>query len=396
MDHDVMVVGAGPAGLCMACALADAGFSVGLIERQTEDDLASPSFDGREIALTARSMALLERLDVMRRLPADAVSPLRRAQVMNGRSSRHMIVDSMLAGREQLGGLVSNHLIRAAAWASARAHPNIHMRTGATVAATGADPTQAWVNLDDGTRLTSRLLIAADSRFSTIRRNRGIDADMHDFGKSMLVCRMQHEAPHEHTAWEWFDHGQTLALLPLAEHRASVVLTVPAWEMQGLLEMADTDFNTEMERRFGYRLGAMRLESSRHAYPLVAVYARRFVAPRLALAGDAAVGMHPVTAHGFNFGLASVSRLLDVLSGARGRGADIGAPNVLASYERRHRVGTWPLYRVTNAIAGLYTDERMPARWLREGAVRAGQLAIPFRRALARRLAMEGVLTARP
>lgn len=386
MDHDVTVIGAGPVGLCMARTLADTGFSVGLIERQPENALDSPPFDGREIALTTTSMRLLERLDIMRRLPDGAVSPLRRARIMNGRSHRCMTVDSALAGREQLGGLLSNQLIRSAAWASVRDHAGIHVRTGAFVAETGADDGSAWVRLEDGTRITSRLLIAADSRFSAIRRDRGIDADMHDFGKTMLVCRMQHEARHEHTAWEWFDHGQTLALLPLAEHHASIVLTVPAWEARGLMDLPDAAFDAEMERRFGHRLGTMHLESSRHSYPLVAVYARRFVASRLALAGDAAVGMHPVTAHGFNFGLASVIRLHDTLVEARRLGRDLADPGLLARYERNHRAGTWPLYRITNAIVGLYTDERAPARWLRASALRAGQLATPLRRSLARRL----------
>lgn len=387
MDHDVTVVGAGPAGLCLARALADAGFSVGVVERQSGEALADPPYDGREIALTTASMRLLERLDVLPRLPADAVSPLRRAQVMNGRSPHHMMIDGMLAGTTQLGGLVSNHRIRAAAWASAQAHPNIQLRTGVGVAATGADGGRAWVRLDDGTRIDARLLVAADSRFSAIRRDRGIDADMRDFGKSMLVCRMRHEQPHRQTAWEWFDHGQTLALLPLAEHQASVVLTLPAARIRGLLEMEVAAFDAEMAHRFGHRLGAMHLQGDRHAYPLVAVYARRFAGLRLALAGDAAVGMHPVTAHGFNFGLASVHRLHNTLVEARRRGLDLADPAMLARYERQHRAGTWPLYQLTNALVGLYTDERAPARWLREGALRAGQAATPFRRALARRLA---------
>jgi 2-polyprenyl-6-methoxyphenol hydroxylase-like FAD-dependent oxidoreductase len=100
---------------------------------------------------------------------------------------------------------------------------------------------------------------------------------------------------------------------------------------------ARAQFERDIEARFEHRLGAMRLSSTRHAYPLVASYARRFVAARCALIGDAAVGMHPVTAHGFNLGLRSQETLLKELQRASAQGIDIGAPQVLRRYEAAHR-----------------------------------------------------------
>ena len=134
----------------------------------------------------------------------------------------------------------------------------------------------------------------------------------------------------------------------------------------------------------------MALESTRHVYPLVGVYSRRFVGPRFALIGDAAVGMHPVTAHGFNFGLASIERLGEAIRQGRSRGLDPSDPRVLARYQRNHRLGTRPLYLTTRAIVDLYTNDRRPARVLREAALRAGSRFSPFRRALAASLANEG------
>lgn len=390
MDYDVIIIGAGPIGLCLAKALADESLSVAVVERLSQAELADPAFDGREIALTHASMRLLRELDVWQRLPQEAMSSLRAAQIMNGSSPYSLQVDSAMTGKTRLGCLVPNHLIRRAAWRTAHRTPGITFHTGVVVGKAHADETQAWVQLENGVRLQAKLLVAADSRFSETRRALGIDADMHDFGKSMLVCRMQHAVKHSQTAWEWFGHDQSLALLPLDEYRASVALTVTGEQAQALGQMPEADFNDEIARRFEHRLGAMQLDSSRHVYPLVGVYARRFVGPRFALAGDAAVGMHPVTAHGFNLGLAGVERLVEAINHGIRQGLDIGDKAMLARYQRRHRRGTLPLYTVTRAIVELYTDNRPAAHRLREAGLRAaGKLRI-FQHALAATLADEG------
>ena len=169
-----------------------------------------------------------------------------------------------------------------------------------------------------------------------------------------------------------------------------MVVTVTGEQAQRLVQMEEAEFGREMERRFDHRLGSMQLESTRHAYPLVGVYSRRFVGPRFALAGDAAVGMHPVTAHGFNFGLAGVERMASAIRQGKRRGLEPADPRVLSRYQRNHRLGTRPLYLTTRAIVGLYTDDRKPARVLREAALRAGSRLSPFRRAVAASLANEG------
>jgi ubiquinone biosynthesis UbiH/UbiF/VisC/COQ6 family hydroxylase len=224
-------------------------------------------------------------------------------------------------------------------------------------------------------------VVAADSRFSDTRRAMGIPASMHDFGKTMLVLRMQHEVPHEQVAWEWFGHGQTLALLPLHDpHTSSVVLTLPPQAMQALLALDDAALELAMAERFQQRLGAMRVAGPRCAYPLVGVYAKRFVAERFALIGDAAVGMHPVTAHGFNFGLLGQDTLARELRAAVAAGRSICSPALLQRYGRAHRRATLPLYLATQMLAGLYTDDRRPARLVRKLALGAGARLGPFKR----------------
>lgn len=326
IEHDTIIVGAGPSGLCLALALAAHGLEVALVERQPQAALAEPAFDGREIALTHASMRLLRELDVWRRIPPSGIHPLRTARVMDRDLSSALCVVPGSGAGDRLGNLVSNHLIRRAAWEAVCATPGITVYPEARIDALHAGTGTAWLQLHDGPRLRSRLLVAADSRFSETRRALGIDADLHDFGKSMLVCRVRHEGKHAHTAWEWFGLGQTRALLPLDEHLASVVVTLPGEQARALAALDETAFGAELERRYEGRLGRMELASTRHVYPLVATWARRFTGPRLALIGDAAVGMHPVTAHGFNLGLAGVERLAGMVGHALRRGHDIASP----------------------------------------------------------------------
>ncbi|MDI9238080.1 5-demethoxyubiquinol-8 5-hydroxylase UbiM [Lysobacter sp. LF1] len=395
LHTDVTIIGAGPAGLCLARALSGTGLRVVLLERQGEAALRSPAFDGREIALTHRSRAFMQRLDLWRRLPEGEVHALRDAHVYNGDSPRAMRIGHEQSGREALGFLVPNHEIRRVAFEAAMEVNGVTLLAGVKVIGVERSDSKAEVALDDGRRIVSRLLVAADSRFSETRRAAGIATRMFDFGRSMLVCRVTQEVPHADTAWEWFDHAQTLALLPLGNatprgHRASVVLTLPAPQMREVQALDDEAFARDIARRFHGRLGRIDDVGERHVYPLVGTYADRFVATRLALIGDAAVGMHPVTAHGFNLGLLGVERLAGELREAAEAGTDIGDPARLARFERGHRRATLPLYLATRGIVGLFTDDRWPARRLRAGLLWASDRLAPFKKALAAMLADEG------
>lgn len=386
MNCDIAIIGAGPSGLCMARALAESGLNIVLIERQSEASLADPVFDGREIALTHASQALLEQLDIWSRLPAEDVALLRDAKVMNGPSPFALQIQARHAGSDHLGHLVANRAIRLAAWQSLQAAGGVHLMCETRLRQVHQHSGGIELVMNDGTRLETRLLIAADSRFSETRRMLGIGAQMKDFGKTMMVCRMNHEVDHQHIAWEWFGYGQTLALLPLNGKQSSVVVTLPPREMELLHQLDPQAFAREIESRFDHRLGAMELASGRNVYPLVGAYARRLTAHRSALIGDAAVGMHPVTAHGFNFGLGSVQRLSRLVIDAHQRNRDIGSITLLGRYERQQRLATWPLYQATNLLVECYTSDQLPMRLLRGAALRAAQQLVPLKRGIARHL----------
>ena len=306
---DVVIVGAGPAGLSLACALGDAGLQVDVVEQLPLSTLEAPPDDGREIALTWRSRRLMEQLGLWQALPDGVVAPLREARVLDGDNGRALRFAPDAGAHGPLGWLVPNHHIRAAALAAARRRPGVRLRCEARVDGLLLDRDRAGVVLDQGERLAAALVVAADSRFSPTRRRAGIGASMRDFGRSAIVACVSHTRPNEGIAWECFRYGNTLALLPMNGGRASAVVTVRSDAVPEWLALSDEDFAAHVEQQSGGRLGALRLVGERHHYPLVGVYADRFVAQRFALVGDAAVGMHPVTAHGWNLGLQGVESL---------------------------------------------------------------------------------------
>ncbi|ROH93584.1 FAD-dependent hydroxylase [Stagnimonas aquatica] len=389
-DAEVLIVGAGPAGLSLACALAQQGLRVKLLERQPRAALAEAAPDGREIALTHRGVDILERLGIWARIPRDEVSTIREARVLNGASPRALHFDSREAGTGGLGFLVPNHVIRRAAYATAVAQAGVEILDGVQPRKLVVDEEAAQVELADGRQLRARLLVAADSRLSDSRRQLGIGADLRDFGRDVIVCHLGHALPHQGIAYECFGHGRTLAMLPLTGNRVSAVLTAPSEEAERLRRLPPAEYARLLSEQFGGRLGAMQLLGERHSYPLVAVYAQQFVGQRCALIGDAAVGMHPVTAHGFNLGLYGVDALSRALASAHREGLDLGAGRVLARYQSEHRRATAALYHGTNLLVGLYTDERPPARFAREALLGVANRLPPLKSAITRQLTGRG------
>ena len=382
--YDLILVGGGPAGLAMAAAVK--GLRVCLVEKLTESQIANPVPDGREIALTHSSIAILKELDLFRRIPAPAVSPIKEARVLNGTSPYVLNFDSRDEGKDALGYLIGNHHIRKAAYDAVRGQNGLDLRCGVEVTGLVSDMARNTVTLSDGQTITAPLVIAADSRFSPCRRLMGVPVAMRDFGRTVIVCRLRHEKPHHNVAFECFHYERTLAILPLNGSVSSAVITLPSEQAAAMMAMPAAAFSRDVSDRFGGQLGAMTLDGARHAYPLVATYADRFIAPRFALLGDAAVGMHPVTAHGYNFGLYGVHVLAREIRAAQNLGIDIGSSTVLDAYNRAHRRATLPIYLGTNALVSLFTDERPAAKLARAAMLRLGNLALPIKTLITRQL----------
>ena len=379
---DVLIVGAGPAGLSLAKRLSGHNRKIGLLENQSLEAIENPAFDGREIALTQHSMSLLTEMGVVPHFQEDEYAALNMASVLNGHSKYSLDFTPPATSDAGLGFMVSNHAIRRGLYEEVKHLADVTIMAGEGLQSIDQHTDHITVNTTKDNPLNTRLLVAADSRFSATRRQMGIGASMTDYGRTMLVCRMSHAQPHRDTAYEIFDIGQTLALLPLAGNCSSVVVTLPTPEIDALLALDAAAFTDEMERRLKYKFGAMELVSERFAYPLVAVYADHFIGKRFALIGDAAVGMHPVTAHGFNLGLLGAETLANQILNTN----DAGTKSALIKYEQQHKRATLPLYLGTNSIAKLYADDRIPARVVRGAGLRVANLLKPIKRKVVNRL----------
>ncbi|MFO1250284.1 MAG: 5-demethoxyubiquinol-8 5-hydroxylase UbiM [Inhella sp.] len=382
---DLLIVGAGPAGLALACALHDQGWRPRVLEQQPEAALAEPADDGREIALTHRARRILDGLGLWQRVCEQGEPvPLRAASVRSAGSPRVLPFASQ--AHEALGWLVPNQRLRAAAWAGARAR-GIAIETGVAVQGLQRNEEAATLQLADGRQLRAPLVVAADSRFSSLRRLAGIPARSLDFGRSALLCPLTHEAEHQGVAQECFLAGHTLALLPMAGRQSSAVWTVRSDAVPALLSLSEVEFAARVEQACEGRLGPMQVAGARQVYPLVAVYAERFAAHRLALAGDAAVGMHPVTAHGYNFGLYGIETLAQELGALRRAGGrNPGDAAALQRYARTHQRATRFIFEGTNAVVRLFTEDRPPALLLRRAVLDLAAWLPPVQRAITRQL----------
>lgn len=397
--YDIVIAGGGPAGLAGAISFARDGWNVVVIEPSSEEALADPAFDGREIALTHHTRHWLEKYGVWDYIPRISICPLEVARIETGQDNQPLLftppeedvrLSEVVEGQNPpaLGYLVANHLIKRALYKRARKEENITFLCGHKLASYRPSRDNVLIALENGDTLKGRLLVGADGRFSSLRQKAGIGAVIHDFGMNILVCRMRHPKPHENIALQWFDHKQTIALLPVASDGqegsiSSLVLTLPPEEIARLKALPKHEFNEEITQRTRGRLGALSLESTYVTYPLKAVYAHRFQACRLALIGDAAVGMHPITAHGFNFGIKSQECLAQMIRSSNG---DPGAASALRAFENRHRRQTLSFFTATNLIAVTYTRDDLAFRAVRRLGLSIAERFSPFKKAVTKML----------
>ena len=387
MKNKVIIIGAGPAGLSLACSLADTDIEITIIEKLSIKHLSSPSYDGREIALTHLSKKILKELGVWKRLSSKTISPIKEAKVLDGNSSYALHFYRHKVHKKALGYLVSNHLIRKALYKEAITKPNIKIISDTSVVNVNTDEYSAFVRLSNKKKIQAPLVVAADSRFSPTRQHMGISADIHDFERVAIVCRMKHQKQHRNIAYECFHYGETLAILPLAQkNTSSIIMTIPVKTSPLFMDMNTEEFNSFITNKFNNKFGNMTLLNKRYQYSLVGVFADQFVANRFALIGDAAVGMHPVTAHGFNLGLRGQNTLSLQIKFALEHGLDIGLLQTLETYQSKHRRASRPLYLGTNAIVKLYTDDSLLAKITRKIMLRIGNNFIPAKKKILNQL----------
>lgn len=386
IKNDIIIIGAGPAGLSFARLMKDSGLNVTLLEKQDEKSLAKPAYDGREIALTHHSHQIMSDAGMWSKIPPKSISLIKDAKVLNGDLKDALFFDHRASGKDNLGFMLSNHLIRKATYDAVKPMKNVTLCTNVEVAGVESDSHYGHVTLKSGEKLSAKLVVAADSRFSGTRRMMGIPVSMRDFGRVCIVCRMKLDRDHDETAYECFFYDRTLAVLPLNGRYCSVVITIAAQDADAILNQTPAAFGADISARMEGKFGKMTLDTELFPYPLVGTYADKFYANRYALMGDAAVGMHPVTAHGFNFGLRGAATLAKLITDAHALGLDIGNRTILESYHAQHRRATLPLYLGTNTLVSLYTQTSPLAKLMRSSLLALGQHLPPAKRLIMNQL----------
>jgi 2-octaprenyl-6-methoxyphenol hydroxylase len=380
---ELVIVGGGLAGMTLAAAVAATGIETALIDREDPARLVEPAFDGRTTALAWGARQALATLGIWEGIAAEA-EPIREIRVADGGSELFLHYDQRLVGDHPLGFIVENRVLRRALLAHlARLENLVHLAPLAveTVAADGAG---AIATLADGRQVRAQLVAAADGHKSPLRTAAAIDCVTWSYPQTGIVSTVRHASPHRGVAVEHFLPAGPFAILPMTGQRASIVWTERADLAPSLLALDDDAFLTELARRFGDHLGALALAAPRWSYPLSFLHAVRYVAPRLALVGEAAHVIHPIAGQGLNLGLRDAAALAEIVVDARRLGLDIGAATVLARYERMRRLDGAVLAAVTDGLNRLFSNEVAPLRLARDAGLAVVGHIRPLKRLLMR------------
>lgn len=365
---DILIAGAGYVGLATAVSIAQARPSLKIMIVD-----AAPAGvwqkDGRASAIAAAATRMLSRLGCWDELAGEA-QPINEMVVTDSRTSDPVRPVFLTFGGETTPGepfahMVMNRELNGALRARAE-ELGIDIVQGVSVDGFDRGTARTIVRLSDGLAVSARLLIACDGVKSRLRDMAGIKTLHWDYGQSGIVCTVKHERPHNGRAEEHFLPAGPFATLPLPGNRSSIVWTERTEDAERLVNEDEFIFEQELEMRFGLKLGEIRVDGPRRAWPLGLTLARDFVRPRFALAGDAAHGIHPIAGQGLNLGFKDAAALAETVVEADRLGEDIGALDVLQRYERWRRFDTVQMGITTDVLNRLFSNDIGPIRAIRD------------------------------
>ncbi len=334
-DYDVIIAGGGIVGLTLANALKSSGLSIAIIE-QREAPALTDEIDLRVSAMNPASMAVFRRggvsIDSFARLCA-----FHEMQVWDSTGAGQIHFDAAESGLDSLGYIIENSVIQHALQNSVQAAETISWLCPQRIESVLWGDDVHTVTLDSGEQLSCRLLVAADGANSRLREFAGISYQRSSYQQQAIVCTVDTELPHQHTAWQCFLPSGPLAFLPLASGQCSIVWSLDEDRVDELLALDDDTFCRRLERAFDYQLGAVTAVSTRRSFPLGHGHVDAYVKQGLALIGDAAHTIHPLAGQGANLGISDAAELADVIIEAKTAGRQWWALHTLRKYERARK-----------------------------------------------------------
>ncbi|HZX91685.1 MAG TPA: 2-octaprenyl-6-methoxyphenyl hydroxylase [Rudaea sp.] len=367
ITHDVLIIGGGLVGASLAIALDGAGLRVGLAEAVPARANLQPSYDERNLALARATVNALTALGVWTHVSARA-TPIRRIHVSRQGEFGAARFEAAKHGVEAFGAVLPARELGNGLLARLDACATLVRHAPATLTAIepSTDAIEARIETGTGERLiAARLIVGADGTGSFVRSALGIETSNVDYAQTAFVTAVTPQRQLDGCAYERFTASGPVALLPLADRRAGVVLTVPRSDASRVAALDDDGFLALLHERFGWRLGRLTRPGRRVSYPLQRVQSMRLTAARAVLVGNAAQTLHPIGAQGFNLGLRDALTLAELLVERVGGGGDPGARDVLDEYARRRCEDRDGTIAMSDGLVRLTANEAAPLKMLR-------------------------------
>ena len=360
-DCDIAIVGGGLNGPALALAAAQVGLRVIVLDATSHKPRKNAKFDGRAYALALASKRLMAAVGVWENVAQDA-EPMLNIRVSDGRagvgaSPFFMDFDHAELEEGPMGYMVEDRHLRYALQAAMQTSPLIEYRLATRVTGQSTGPEGVTLSLANNQKITTRLLVGADGRQSGTAARAGITYTGWQYGQTALVCAVEHDRPHGGVAHQFFMPAGPMAVLPLSARRSTVVWSEKTDSATVIKTLDDAAFLDVLRPRFGDFLGDIALTGGRFSYPLGMMIAKSYIAPNVALIGDAAHGVHPIAGQGLNAGLRDVAALIQVLSEAKQRGEDFASQPVLARYQLWRRFDATALAVATDGFNRLFSND---------------------------------------
>lgn len=383
-DRVVLVVGGGHAGLLLALGLARLGLEVRVIDAQPPETVLHAPFGGRALALMYGSQRVLEGLGVWPAL-AGIAEPVWSVRVEDRATGATVSYDAAEVAEHPFAFGIENRALRAGLLGLVSATAGIEVVAPARVVRLSRIGCSAEVTLDDGCTIRASLIVGADGRGSTVRRLAGLNGEHRRYRQSALTFAVRHGAPHGHQVREYLRPPGPLALLPIGLDRSSVTWVEPSGPAEQMAGDDPEALALLLNEQIGDVLGPLEVIGEPGVQPLSAHLARRFTAPRIALIGDAAHGIHPIHAQGFNLAVRDVAALLEVVADTARSGRDLGSAEALCRYERWRRADARLVGGLTDSLNRLFSNDLGPAKAVRLAGLTALDRLAPLKHFAMRR-----------